>query len=128
VLYSTLTQPEDFERQGMSWWVRGPPAAGNISIFSKEGAGAGLGPPTATARSPSIPAPTSHSGRCQSPWGLTAAAELIKMEGSSMNAKRRNHERETLLPRSTATAVTGELRVRSGHRRRHRAVDAAPGA
>jgi hypothetical protein len=35
VLYSTLTQPDDFERQGMSWWFVGP-RSGNISIFSKQ--------------------------------------------------------------------------------------------
>ena len=35
VLYSTLTLPEDFDRQGMSWWFVGP-RSGNISIFSKE--------------------------------------------------------------------------------------------
>ena len=35
VLYSTLTQPDDFERQGMSWWYVGP-RSGHISIFSKQ--------------------------------------------------------------------------------------------
>jgi hypothetical protein len=31
----TPTQPEDFERQGMSWWFEGP-RSGHISIFNKE--------------------------------------------------------------------------------------------
>jgi 2-polyprenyl-6-hydroxyphenyl methylase/3-demethylubiquinone-9 3-methyltransferase len=35
VLYSTLIQPDDFERQGMSWWYVGP-RNGHISIFSKQ--------------------------------------------------------------------------------------------
>jgi len=35
VLYSTLTQPDDFERMGMSWWYVGP-RNGHISIFSKQ--------------------------------------------------------------------------------------------
>ena len=32
---STLTQPDDFDRQGMSWWYVGP-RNGHISIFSKQ--------------------------------------------------------------------------------------------
>ncbi len=35
VFYSTLTQPDDLERQGMSWWYVGP-RNGHISIFSKQ--------------------------------------------------------------------------------------------
>ena len=34
VLYTTLTQPDDFETMGMSWWYVGP-RNGHISIFSK---------------------------------------------------------------------------------------------
>jgi 2-polyprenyl-3-methyl-5-hydroxy-6-metoxy-1,4-benzoquinol methylase len=35
VFYSTLTQPDDLERQGMSWWYVGP-RNGHISLFSKQ--------------------------------------------------------------------------------------------
>jgi hypothetical protein len=35
VFYSTLTQPDDLDRQGMSWWYVGP-RNGHISMFSKE--------------------------------------------------------------------------------------------
>jgi SAM-dependent methyltransferase len=35
ILYSTLTQPDDFDRLGMSWWYVGP-RNGHISMFSKE--------------------------------------------------------------------------------------------
>lgn len=35
VFYSTLTQPDDFDRQGMSWWYVGP-RNGHISIFTKQ--------------------------------------------------------------------------------------------
>ncbi|HEX2367501.1 MAG TPA: class I SAM-dependent methyltransferase [Bradyrhizobium sp.] len=35
VFYSTMTQPDDFDRQGMSWWYVGP-RNGHISIFSKQ--------------------------------------------------------------------------------------------
>jgi len=34
VLYTTMTQPDDFDRMGMSWWYVGP-RNGHISIFSK---------------------------------------------------------------------------------------------
>jgi 2-polyprenyl-6-hydroxyphenyl methylase/3-demethylubiquinone-9 3-methyltransferase len=30
-----MTQPDDFDRQGMSWWYVGP-RNGHISIFSKQ--------------------------------------------------------------------------------------------
>ncbi len=35
VFYSTLTQPDDLDRQGMSWWYVGP-RNGHISLFSKQ--------------------------------------------------------------------------------------------
>lgn len=35
VFYSTLTQPADFERQGVAWWYVGP-RNGHISIFTKK--------------------------------------------------------------------------------------------
>ncbi len=35
VLYSTLTQPLDFDKYGMSWWYVGP-RNGHISIFTKQ--------------------------------------------------------------------------------------------
>jgi SAM-dependent methyltransferase len=35
VFYSTLTQPEDFDQYGMSWWYVGP-RNGHISIFTKQ--------------------------------------------------------------------------------------------
>jgi 2-polyprenyl-6-hydroxyphenyl methylase/3-demethylubiquinone-9 3-methyltransferase len=35
VLYSTLTQPDNFDQLGMSWWYVGP-RNGHISMFSKE--------------------------------------------------------------------------------------------
>jgi hypothetical protein len=35
VFYSTLTQPADFDRQGVSWWYVGP-RNGHISIFTKQ--------------------------------------------------------------------------------------------
>jgi SAM-dependent methyltransferase len=35
IFYSTLTQPADFDRQGLSWWYVGP-RNGHISIFSKQ--------------------------------------------------------------------------------------------
>jgi len=35
VFYSTLTQPDDFHIQGMSWWYVGP-RNGHISIFTKQ--------------------------------------------------------------------------------------------
>jgi 2-polyprenyl-6-hydroxyphenyl methylase/3-demethylubiquinone-9 3-methyltransferase len=34
VLFSTLTLPDDFEKQGLSWWYVGP-RNGHISMFSK---------------------------------------------------------------------------------------------
>jgi SAM-dependent methyltransferase len=34
VLFTTLVQPEDFDRQGMSWWYIGP-RNGHISIFTR---------------------------------------------------------------------------------------------
>ncbi len=34
VFYSTLTQPADFDRQGVSWWYVGP-RNGHVSIFTK---------------------------------------------------------------------------------------------
>lgn len=35
VFYSTLMQPDDFDKQGMSWWYVGP-RNGHISIFSRQ--------------------------------------------------------------------------------------------
>jgi SAM-dependent methyltransferase len=35
ILYSTLTQPADFDRYGVSWWYVGP-RNGHISIFTRE--------------------------------------------------------------------------------------------
>jgi SAM-dependent methyltransferase len=35
VLFSTLIQPKDFEKQGMNWWYIGP-RNGHISIFSRK--------------------------------------------------------------------------------------------
>jgi 2-polyprenyl-6-hydroxyphenyl methylase/3-demethylubiquinone-9 3-methyltransferase len=35
VFYSTLTQPADFDNQGLSWWYVGP-RNGHISIFTKQ--------------------------------------------------------------------------------------------
>ena len=35
VFYSTLTQPADFDRHGLSWWYVGP-RNGHISIFTKQ--------------------------------------------------------------------------------------------
>jgi len=35
VFYSTLTQPADFDKHGMSWWYVGP-RNGHISIFTKQ--------------------------------------------------------------------------------------------
>jgi len=35
VFYSTLTQPDDFDAQGMSWWYVGP-RNGHISIFTQQ--------------------------------------------------------------------------------------------
>jgi SAM-dependent methyltransferase len=35
VFYSTLTQPNDFDRLGMSWWYVGP-RNGHVSIFTKQ--------------------------------------------------------------------------------------------
>ena len=35
VFYSTLTQPDDFDQLGMSWWYVGP-RNGHVSIFTKQ--------------------------------------------------------------------------------------------
>jgi SAM-dependent methyltransferase len=35
ILYSTLTQPTDFDKYGLSWWYVGP-RNGHISIFTRE--------------------------------------------------------------------------------------------
>jgi 2-polyprenyl-6-hydroxyphenyl methylase/3-demethylubiquinone-9 3-methyltransferase len=35
VFYSTLTQPADFDRHGMSWWYIAP-RNGHVSIFTKQ--------------------------------------------------------------------------------------------
>ena len=35
VLYSTLIQPDDFQKQGMSWWYIGP-RNGHVSIFTRQ--------------------------------------------------------------------------------------------
>jgi 2-polyprenyl-6-hydroxyphenyl methylase/3-demethylubiquinone-9 3-methyltransferase len=35
VFYSTLTQPDDFDNHGLSWWYVGP-RNGHISIFTKQ--------------------------------------------------------------------------------------------
>jgi Methyltransferase domain len=35
VFYSTLTQPQDFHQQGMSWWYVGP-RNGHVSIFTRQ--------------------------------------------------------------------------------------------
>jgi len=35
VLYSTLIQPADFDKHGVSWWYVGP-RNGHISIFTKQ--------------------------------------------------------------------------------------------
>lgn len=35
MFYSTLTQPADFNRQGVSWWYVGP-RNGHISIFTRQ--------------------------------------------------------------------------------------------
>jgi SAM-dependent methyltransferase len=35
IIYSTVTQPDDFDKQGMSWWYVGP-RNGHISLFTKQ--------------------------------------------------------------------------------------------
>ena len=35
IFYSTLTQPDDFQNYGVSWWYVGP-RNGHISIFTRE--------------------------------------------------------------------------------------------
>ena len=35
VFYSTLTQPQDFDQRGMSWWYVGP-RNGHVSIFTRQ--------------------------------------------------------------------------------------------
>lgn len=42
IFYSTLTQPEDFDQRGLSWWYVGP-RNGHISIFTKQALAAAWG-------------------------------------------------------------------------------------
>ena len=58
VFYSTLTQPDDFDKQGVSWWYVGP-RNGHISIFTQAGAREGLGP----SRLPHRRAQSGHAPR-----------------------------------------------------------------
>jgi hypothetical protein len=42
IFFSTLVQPQDFDKQGLSWWYVGP-RNGHISIFSKQALAAAWG-------------------------------------------------------------------------------------